>query len=240
MSFESVLRTDLIDKSLLKDPESIKVVAENHFNALVNKAKAIERTRTPFPAKNIIEVMDLIRQAIITHEDKTHITEDAKVDVVYHRPDIDIDVEVVSMEFVKRQPGMFGQGRPFENKVANQKPLLREVKDDPDHPGYKRAVLGYFYDNVLRLTCWARTNKQANERALWLEQLMEEYTWFFVQSGVNRILFHGWQKNETLTVNDNKYYGRPIDFYVRTERLLNVSQKKLETICINMAAVLKP
>lgn len=228
---DSLLRNDLISNSLLVKSQSVKVIAQTHFNGLINSAIK-ERTRTPEPAKNIIEVMSLISQAINDYEFRTHVTEDAKINVVYSKPDTDAVLEVISLELTKRQPGMWGQGRPFENNVTSLRPLLREEVEDPEHPGYRRAVLGYFYDNILTLTCWARTNKTANERALWLENLMEEYQWFFVYSGANRVLYQGRKEELVHEVGNNKYYGRPIDYFVRTEKIRQVSEKTLEEICI--------
>jgi hypothetical protein len=130
---------------------------------------------------------------------------------------------------------MFSQGRPMEKKVQNLRPIVREILDDPDNPGYRKAILGYFYDNILRITCWARTNKAANARALWLEDVMEEYTWFFVYSGVNRILYQGRGPERYKDVANNRIYGRSVDYFVRTEKLRTISQKTLEEIVINLA-----
>ena len=231
---QSLLRTDLLSEDLLRDPLRIKIIAEAQFVESVSRA-INARTTTPGTTKNIIEVMDLISQAISDYELRTHTSEDAKIDVVYEKPDKTIEVETISLSFHDRSPGAFSQGRPTEGKVKNRRPVLREVIDDPDHPGYKRAILGYWYDNILRVTAWARTNKAANQRALWIENLMEEYTWFFTASGVNRILFEGWRQNETLEISGNKYYGRPMDYFVRTEKLWNLSQKTLEQIVIRLA-----
>jgi len=233
--FESVLRTDILNPELAKTPKGIKIIVEQEFNHLISRAVPDERTKTPGTAKNIIETLDLIRQVIIDYEDRTHTTKDGKLDIVFEDIDQEIDTEVVSLQFIDRQPGMFGQGSPHENKIKARRPILREVVEDPDNPGYKRAVLGFFYDNVLRMTCWARTNKQANIRALWLENVMEEYTWFFIYSGVNRILYDGWKQPKMIQVNNNKYYGRSIDYFVRTEKIINISQKILEEVCIKVA-----
>lgn len=238
MAFESFLRDDLLSSALLENPEKITVIAETQFVNIVNLShRGTDRTTTPHPAKNIIETMELIRQAILDYEGRVHATQDSKVDVVYEKPDKDMNLETISISFTSRAPGAYSQGAPLRGDVKNRKPLLRELIEDPDNPGYKMAVLGFFYDNVLTLTAWARTNKQANERALWIENLMEEYAWFFVHSGVNRILFNGWRKNEVLEINGNKYYGRPIDYFVRTERLWNLSQKKLEEIILRFAII---
>lgn len=223
---------DLLPPSLLVDPERVRVIAEGHFNGLINTAVTPGRTQTPQAAKNILETMELVRQAIKDYELRTHVTEEAKIDVTYAKPDVDRDIESISVEIVRREPGMFGQGAPFGSATKNLRPILRENVRDPEHPGYRRAVLGYFYDNMLRFTCWARTNKAANERVLWLENVMEEYSWFFVYSGANRVLYQGQRDDVVNEVGNNKYYGRPVDYFVRTEKLRQVSEKTLEEICI--------
>lgn len=232
---DSLLRTDLIPQELLVDPEQVKVIIETQFSNISENAVRIDRTVTPGKTKDIVEVAELIEKAIRDYETRLHTTEEGKVNLVYERPEKDFDGETIAISFAVRAPGAIGQGGPMESKTKNLRPVLREIRDDPDNPGYKRMVLGYYYDNVIRLTCWARTNKVANTRAIWLENLMEEYTWWFVYSGVNRIFYDGWKTPVVLDINNQRYFGRPIDFFVRTEKLINVSQKTLEEIYIRLA-----
>jgi len=235
MPFESVLRTDILSEDLTTDQRRVSVVAEHQFKNIVSHAERFTRTTSPEPAKTIVETMALIKQAIEDYDNQHHTTEDAKVVLLYEEPAKLKQLEAITIKLIKREPGMYGQGSPFENSTRQLKPILREVKDDTEEPGYKRAVLGQFYDNMLRLTCWARTNKTANDRALWLETVMEDYAWFFVYSGVNRILYQGRGPEETIKVEDNYVYGRAIDYYVRTEKLRSISQKELEEIVVRLA-----
>ena len=64
---------------------------------------------------------------------------------------------------------------------------------------------------------------------------MEMYDPFFVYSGVNRLLYESWRTNEVIDIGSNRYYGRPIDFFVRTEKLVEVTEKTLEQIIIKLA-----
>jgi len=233
MSFESVLRDDILDPELLKTESGIKIIAETQYTQIINN---VDRpTRTPKPAKNIIEAMDVISYAMKDYEDRVHATEDAKVNLTYEYPDRIAQLETVSIMLQRREPGMFAAGRPFEKRLKQLRPMLREELDDPEHPGYKRAIFGQFYDNILRLTAWARTNKAASERALWIENVMEEYAWFFAYSGINRVLYQGRAEEQMREVEGNRIYGRPIDYFVKTEKLRSVSQKQLELICVRLA-----
>lgn len=230
----SVLREDLLDPELIVSNQKVKIIVDEVMTNL--KERSIpDRVKTPGTTKDITEVMELIEKVIRDYETRTHATNDSIVNLTYDKPDKPIEIETISMQVTSRVPGMYGQGRPGENNTKNRRPLLRETLDDPDNPGYKRLVLGFFYDNILRLTCWAKTNKQANKRALWLETVMEEYDWFFVYSGVNRLLYESWRSSEIIDISGNRYYGRPIDFFVRTEKLLNVTEKTLEQIIFRLA-----
>lgn len=236
---ESTLRVDLLSEELSTPEQKIKVITESAYNTIVRNAVRLEqKTRTPGPAKNILEVMDLIKSAVEDYETRTHSTTDSKINIVYEEPDKLTNLEALTIKLIRREPGMFGQGTAFENKTRQLKPLLREEVDDLENPGYKRAILGQFYDNILRLTCWARTNKVANERSLWLENVMEEYAWFFAYSGVNRILYYGRGPEDTITVDQSRVYGRCLDYFVRTEKIVTISQKELECIVVRQAAVL--
>jgi hypothetical protein len=230
----SVLRTDLLDSDLTVNNQKVKIIVEEVMTSIAQRAVP-DRTKTPGVTKDIVEVMELIRIAIKDYEAKNHTNADAQIDIVYEKPDRPFETELITMAITSRVPGAYGQGRPNESNTRNRRPLLRETVDDPDNPGYKRLILGYFYDNNLRLTCWAKTNKQANERALWLETVMEMYDPFFVYSGVNRLLYESWRTNEVIDIGSNRYYGRPIDFFVRTEKLVEVTEKTLEQIIIKLA-----
>lgn len=231
----SDLRRDMIDPELLKDPYRVKVIAESIFQNIISQAVSNEKTRSPGIAKDIVETMDLVGKMILDYQDRVHANEDSKVIIVYEKIDKPIESEAIALSIADRNPGQWAQGSTLEGGVKNRRPILRELKEDPDNPGYQRAILGYFHDNVLRLTCWARTNKEADKRALWLEQVMEEYAWYFSYSGVNRLLYEGWKVPVTINIDNNRYYGRPVDYFVRTERLTNVSQKVLEEICLYVA-----
>ena len=233
---ESTLRTDILTDEQIEEQKKIKFIAGTQFKTIVDTATRFDKTTTPGPAKNIIEVMELIKTAIEDRDRRQHKTADARVVVSYEDPDTDALLETITLSLIRREPGTYSQGRPMEGKVKQLRPILRELQSDSENPGYQRAIMGYFYDNVLQLTCWARTNKTANERAIWLETLMEDYMWWFVYSGTNRILYQGRASEKTVKIQNNKIYGRPINYFVRTEQLRTVSQKELEEIVVYLSS----
>lgn len=240
-TFDPQLRQDILPTSLTSNQEKIKVEVGSLY-ATITRDVVNTTQQTPGQVKNIIQVMDLIKVAIEDYENRSDLIEDAKVIVTYEMPDEELDkllIErkakaIISIALTRREPGSYSQGAPFEGRVKNLRPILRQEVEDTENPGYRRAILGYFFDNVITLTVWARTNKTANSVALWLESLMDEYTWFFRYSGTNRILYWGRPSEKIIDVDNNRYYGRPIDYFVRTERLTSLSQKELESLVIRM------
>ena len=143
--------------------------------------------------------------------------------------------ESIVFSLVERFPGQFAQGAPRSRNHSNYRPRVREEYEDPDNPGYRCVVNGYYYDNVVRFTAWAKTNKAANARAEWFEDMMEEYSWWYKLQGVDRVLFWGRNSDLVTIVNDNKWYGRPMDYFVRTEKIRTFKQKTLEEVIIKLS-----
>jgi hypothetical protein len=188
--------------------------------------------RTLKPAKSLNEYYDLVKQAIDDLERRANLDTKNKILFTEEEPDYKSEGEIITFSLVKREPGAFGQGAPFESKVRNLRPILRENVADPENPGYRLATLGYWHDNLVRFTCWAKTNKTANDRALWFEDLMENYSWWFKAQGVDRCLFWERGEDQTLFSQNNKWYGRPINYFVRTEKVRVFSEKTLEELVI--------
>lgn len=228
-----------IDPSLLDKPPSF--IANQVFSTIRSQAIVVDgdSSKTPGNAKNIDEVTDLV-QAVIENEEAVRGTPDDRK-VIFGREMLPeyFRNEVITYAIEKREPGKFDQGRPFEGKVKNLRPILREEVEDPDNPGYRLLVLGYWYDNLVRFTCWGRTHKVVDARALWFEKIMSSYMWFFRYEGVGRFLY--WGRGEEITLDlpeHGKVYGRQLDFYVKTEEITQLSQKTLEQLVLTYDSTL--
>lgn len=231
------LLEDLLDEDLAEGPLIITEEVSNFIMQGAFDDRSTEKAKTVGKAKSLLEFFDLVRQCIDDYETRAGTIESARVTFTEEEPDVKSASECITFSLVSRQPGGFGQGPPGEAKVHNRRPMLREILEDPENPKYKNLIFGYWYDNVVRFTCWARTNKAANARALWFENLMEEYTWWLIYNGVNRVFWDGQGTDLVVRVNENKWYGRPIDFWVRTETVRTFKQKTLEEIILRTAPV---
>jgi len=228
------LLLDLLDEELVDDGPRIEV--QQVYSAITEDVFGYQpgKSTTVGKAKSLLEFHDLVRQAIDNYEDRAGTSQKNRVTFTEEEPDVKSMTESITFSLVSRQPGAFGQGPPGQAKVHNRRPMFREELDDPENPKYKNLSFGFWYDNVVRFTCWARTNKAANRRALWFESLMAEYNWWFVMQGVNRVFWEGQGSDIVVRVNENKWYGRPIDFFVKTEKVSTFKQKTLEEIIIRL------
>lgn len=227
---------DLLDEEVVT-PE-VRIQVQHQFDFVrgdpVEQNRPQGRSKTPGDAKSILEFYDLVRRAIDDDEMRIGVSEKNKIIFTEEDPDVTSETETVTFSLLRREPGQFGQGPPFGAKHHNLRPMLREELPDEENPGYRIAINGYWYDNLVRFTCWARTNKAANARAMWFEDMMERYTWWYRLQGVARVIFWGRQADIVTTVDNNKWYGRPIDFFVRTEKVRQFEEKTLEQILIKI------
>lgn len=235
----SLLQTDLLSPGLIQTPHQHRILVSTIFDQKIDNTEKnkllLEKSKSIGGAKSLNEFYSLVKTAIDNFESRANVAGIInKLIFTEEEPDVRSQTETIVFSLQKREPGAFSQGAPLEGKVKNMRPLLREEKDDPDNAGYRLATIGYFHDNIVRFTCWARTNKVANARALWFEGMMEEYSWWFKTQGVDRVLFMGREKDQVLFHDQNKWYGRPLDYFVRTETLRVYSEKTLEEILINV------
>lgn len=239
----TILRNDILPDSLTQ--QEAKVIVKYHFDSIIessrkNRPQDAAKSVTPGKAKDIYEFFELVKQVTEHRQVAMNVSEDSKVFMTQEFSEVEQHLETISFSVMKRQPGSFSEGAPFQGDVKNLRPILREVVDDVDNPGYRKVIQGYWYDNLVKFTCWAKTNKEANDRSLWLEQLIEDYTWFFRISGVSRVYF--WERladsvedtTNSIKSTTNKYYGRSLVYYLRTEKITTLSEKELEQVIVNV------
>lgn len=222
-----------VPSELTENPYRIRALKT--FSGIIERTDTGVMSTTPGPAKNYFQCCELIRTAIDDYQKRFDSPTVKPVNLSWEDPDFQADTETISISLIKRMPGKFDQGAPFEGSVKHLRPLIREIKDDPDSPGYRKTILGKWYDNLIQFTCWAQTNKEAISRSFWFEEFMNKYTWFFVASGVSRVMF--WEQEQDKFINNDgmKLYGRPLLYYIKTEELTEYSEKEIEEIYINLA-----
>lgn len=229
-----------VPSELLEDRQRIRVQTLNLIdsslsNTYISTPVADNVSKTPGQAKNYFEFVELVEKAVRDFEEREQAPYRRKLDFSWERPNKAEETERITISLLERKPGVYAQGAPGQGSVRNQRPILRQKVTDKDNPGYNVAVMGKTFDNHIGFTLWAQTNKEAIERAFWFEDLMEKYTWYFRASGVGRVLFYS-QEEDSFEDNDGqKIYGRRLVFFVRTERITELSEKTVEEIFVNLS-----
>ncbi len=218
-----------VPEELTENPYRIRVAQT--FSGIIERAENT-RSVTPGSAKNYFEFCELVKTALDDYQSRLGVQK--KLLLNWEQPDKTAETEVVSISLLKRAPGAWDQGAPFEGSVKNLRPIIRESKRDTSSPGYRKVVMGKWYDNLIQFTCWAQTNKEAIKRAFWFEEFIEKYTWYFKISGVQRVIFTGQEADEFIDNDGKKLYGRPLLYYVKTEELTEYSEKEIEEIFLKL------
>jgi hypothetical protein len=243
---DSILQPIDLPKSLTEVQPKVILTQEvvTQYQALQDRAKTETnngfRTRSIGPAQDLPGFFSLVNDAIIHYEQRVERSEEAKIFFTEEEPDFaKSDKITIVHSLKKRLPGAYGKGAPFENNTVNLKPIFREEIKDPAYPGYANTILGYYYDNEVVFTIFAKTNKAANQYAMEFENIMSEYTWFIKMNGVCELTFMSRDKDFTLNNNGVKMYGRPISYFVKTEKLGVISQKTIEQLYIRLSVTNK-
>lgn len=232
----STLRTDLFGAADLQNPDP-KIIVEKIYDMYLERSIQDERLKTIGPSKDLPDTVDIIRKAIEDYESRGNTVNNTRINFSYNEPNKVLELDAITVEPTLTLPGMFAKGRPTKSESTTRelKKHLREIVDDPDNNGYKLLVFGQYFDNFVDFTCWSATNKEALDRAIWFENIMEEYLWLFTMSGVHSIIYQGRKNRKVKSVgDDNLIYGYPVEFFIRTEKITRISEKTLEKMVINL------
>ena len=222
------------------DKELLAAKIDSYLEQLAQNAAdlaADPRLRTPFPAQDIDGFFRLVGQAINAQQTAEGVQNPLKYTEDMPENDDNISGEVISYCVKERRPGAFEQvkqGAAFMDRTARtRKKVFRESYDDPEHPGLKVYTYGQEYDNMVEFKIWAKTNKTANARAMWFEDFMEQWRWYFEASGVKRINYEKRGEDMHLSPENVKLVCRPLYYYVRTEKVTVVREYMLRSLVVD-------
>lgn len=120
--------------------------------------------------------------------------------------------EVITFKVVERKPGMMntkGTSRPHRKATYSH----QEIR--PDLPNKVITVESRPVDHVIEFNCWAKTNKLANKRAIWLEKLLINSAFAFEVRGAERFFWKERLSDNYMTVNGQRIFSRPLRFFLR-------------------------
>lgn len=193
-----------------------------------------ERLRQPKPAQDIDGFTDLVSRVILEQQISEDVPLNNRIQFLEDFPPGDITTELITFGLVTRVPGSLSRGQHMNQRVREVKPHIRGIEDDPTKPGYKIITLGQKFENEILLTCWAKTNKRANWRARWLEDTLRNWTWYIRHEGVEDFYFIEQERDIVMKLDgtNNTLKGRPLRYWIRTERLSHVLEPTIRRIVV--------
>jgi len=134
----------------------------------------------------------------------------------------------------KRAPGTTAGGnKPFNENRREVTPHLRAVTiDNVEKPGEPTFNMGQWYDNEVRFEIYARTNREANEIAMWFENIMDQNRQFFAYKGIMKYYFLERESDTVVKEGDGIVHCRPMCYWVRTEKCYEITEQAINNIVI--------
>lgn len=188
-----------------------------------------------FDSKDIHEFAALVENAMAEQQSVENIPDRDKVILRKAFTPNQMDNPCITWKVKNRKHGSFSQHSIHEDsKVREYSYHLREVVDDADDLGYTIWHYGQFMDNHIEFKIHANESPECDRLALWFENLMENFKWYFSLEGINRVFLLERQEEQYFERAGNFHYSIPMVYLVRTEKALSLKHKNLENIIINL------
>jgi len=120
--------------------------------------------------------------------------------------------EVITFRLIKREPAAMSA-----DATTRKQKGFRNYYDTKES-NYGDNVIQIYnrpLDHEIEFSIWAVSNKLANKRAIWLEDLFVKHKWVFTSEGADRFFFERRLQDGYLLVGKQKLFYRPLRFSLR-------------------------
>ena len=120
--------------------------------------------------------------------------------------------EVITYRLLRREPAKMstkGTSRPHRKSTYAYDVVRAQ------NPNKVIVIESRPIDHLIEFNCWAKSNKLANARAIWLEKLFINHAWAFEVQGVERFYWKDRGPDTYTTSGGQRVFYRPINFFVR-------------------------
>jgi hypothetical protein len=173
---------------------------------------------------------DLIEDA----QKRAGILEEKRVSLVEEYPPERLDKlgnEVICFRLLKREPANM-------DTKASSRPHRKSTYyydyNSPLAPNKSIIVESRPVDHRIEFTCWGKSNKICNKRAIWLEKLFINHSWVFEVQGVERFYWLDRGPDTYMMSGNQRLFYRPINFFVRFREFEIKSNPIIQNIKINI------
>lgn len=224
MSSDSVLE-EKIDEELLNEDNKLRVliveqekikyeyeVAKKLTNPYEFDATHFLPNTTPMSLPVFYEIASKL---ILNAQERAGIKKSKRVKLIEEYPPEPFDDygdEVIAYRLLKREPALMntkGTSRPHRKSTYSHQAMT------PDFPNKTIVIESRPIDHVIEFNCWAKSNKLANARALWLEKLFVNHAWAFEVQGCERFYWKNRGPDTYMTTGGQRLFYRPVNFFVR-------------------------
>jgi hypothetical protein len=219
--------------------ESLKIKIDRLFEDLELEAAEAARSprlRTPLQARDIDGFFQLTSEVVKLQQMQEGVQKPVLFTEEFPDQEDNLDKEIITFLIKDRKPGAFEQvpvGTAMgANRNRARRYMFREAIDDPNNSGMKIHMYGLEFDNLVEFNIWASKNRTANRRALWFEDLMEQWRWYFLASGIKKLDYIQRNADEHLAPDNKKIVCRTLSYYVRTEKIITISEAALRSLIV--------
>ena len=165
---------------------------------------------------------------------------ESKVRLVEEYPPTPFDEygnEVISYRVLKREPAKMDPKASFR---THRKATYSYDTANPQYPNKILRVESRPIDHVIEFSCWAKTNKIANSRAVWLERLFINSAYVFEIKGAERFYWKDRGPDTYMTTGTQRLFYRPVNFFLRYREFDAKANPVLRKIIIEQITVKPP
>lgn len=136
--------------------------------------------------------------------------------------------DTITFLVTRKEPGSLS-GSPFD-RPRDVKPHHRESEVYAADTDYMISYTGQWFDAIIQLDCWSKTNKTAERLLEWLEGFLEFYRGVFRYNGINNLYYWDRTADELVTRWRDDIVNRTLRYYIRTENVAAVLESKIRVI----------
>lgn len=159
--------------------------------------------------------IDVANQLVQDQQNREGIVAGSQVKLIEEYPAERLDRlgdEVVAWKLISREPANMNAGATGRKQYSfTHYYNLRSAKSPASHFEVEARPL----DHVIEFSCWSKSARHANARALWLERLFVSHAWAFKVQGADRFRFRKRTNDWYTSVSGQGLYSRPLQFFVR-------------------------
>ena len=181
---------NITNSLLIKDTRRLtKEETESQIELYLNHITSNQNP--PAEKQSLIGFFSLVQNAIRTREEEEGVPKDKRLLVLASDPPEQIDTEAITFYLKSRSPGQWNRGSAGQARIKEVIAHVRDIRHHPEHLGEKLVTMGKVYDNQIGFCIYAKDDKTALRRVLWLESVMESFRWYFRVHGSRQVSENG-------------------------------------------------